>query len=94
MRGSVSLAYAQGGDVGDRSSPQKHVRRAQIVMLTADGFGTTATQAIGEMAAELAAPRPNARMSDRCDGRLNRSCADRMLAAALSAQHSARINNL
>ena len=83
-RGSASLAHAQEchsrvecrrsrkspGDVGDRGSPQEQVRRTQTGLLVAGGFGTTATQAIGEMAAELAAPRPNARMSDRCDGRL------------------------
>jgi transposase len=35
--------------VGDRNSPQKHVWRARIVLLTADGKGTNAiTQAVGK----------------------------------------------
>jgi transposase len=35
--------------VGDRNSPQKHVWRARIVLLTADGNGTNAiTRAVGK----------------------------------------------
>jgi hypothetical protein len=35
--------------VRDRNSPQKHVLRARIVLLTADGFGTNAiTRAVGK----------------------------------------------
>jgi hypothetical protein len=34
--------------IRDRNSPQKHVWRARIIVLTADGFGTTAiTRAVG-----------------------------------------------
>jgi hypothetical protein len=31
--------------VGDRNTPQKHVWRARIVLLTGDGFGTNAIMA-------------------------------------------------
>jgi transposase len=35
--------------VGNRNSPQKHVWRARIVLLTADGEGTNAiTRAVGK----------------------------------------------
>src|SRR6516164_8215876 len=35
--------------IGDRNSPQKHVWRAQIIVLTADGAGTTAiTRTVGK----------------------------------------------
>ena len=35
--------------IGNRNSPQKHVWRARIIVLTADGAGTSAiTRAVGE----------------------------------------------
>jgi hypothetical protein len=35
--------------IRDRNSPQKHVWRARIIVLTADGAGTTAiTRAVGK----------------------------------------------
>ena len=68
--------------IRDRSSPQKHVWRARIVLLTADGQGTTAImRAVGKgktviwrwqerfMQAGIAgspATRPGPRASRRC----------------------------
>jgi hypothetical protein len=55
MRKGISITVTAGDRVrldaiiGDRNSPQKHVWRARIVLLTVDGNGTnTITRAVGK----------------------------------------------
>jgi hypothetical protein len=48
MRQGITVQVSEGDRVrlaaivADRNSPQKHVWRARIVLMTADGVGTTA----------------------------------------------------